>query len=344
MGMEDTNVVNGVDERLSRVLAVINGKGGSGKTSCTANIAGQLARAGAGPILAVDLDLSGNLKLDLGYVGHPGDDDGRGLVEAIWSESDIPVLHGVRDGLDVVPGGRHLEMLAALSSTPTAAELPGGGVPTAFAARLAPLAAQYELILLDCAPGNPVLQDMALAATRYILIPTKTDAAGWEGLRMVGPRVKKARQTNPALTYLGVVLFGHQSNATRVRKNTRARLAEVGDVVPVLDAYVRHSETAAHDCRLRGQLAHELARDAAASTKERLAALGRRRGRHMADNVIEMPTPAGDLEIPAALSGTADSLAGDYARLAREVLARIGTFEDSASAENPASSSTSAGR
>lgn len=107
-------------------------------------------------------------------------------------------------------------MLAALAQSPVAQELPGGEVPQAFAAKLAALAAGYDLVLLVCSTGNPVLQVMALAATRYLLIPTKTDAAGWDGLRMVGPRVKKARRNNPRLTFLGGVLFAHQTNATRV--------------------------------------------------------------------------------------------------------------------------------
>jgi cellulose biosynthesis protein BcsQ len=302
------------DDRLSRVVAVINGKGGVGKTSVTANVAGQLAQAGY-KVLAVDIDLSGNLSLDLGYVGDAKDDGGQGMVDAVWRSNPMPLIADVRPSLDVVPGGRHLEMLAALESTPMSGDLPGGGVATAFAARLAEIAEDYDVVLLDCAPGNPILQDMALHAARYVLIPTKTDAAGWEGLRMVGPRVRKARKTNPALTYLGVVLFAHQTNATRVRGATKARLAEVSETVPMFDSYIRHSETAAHDCRQRGQLAHELARDVSSSTKERLSALRTRRD---GENVVELP---------AALSGSADSLAGDYAEVAREVLLRISALE-----------------
>lgn len=319
---DDTVTSSSATDDLGRVCAVLNGKGGVGKTSIVANLSGQLARAGY-RVLAVDLDLSGNLKLDLGYVDHPLDDEGKGTVEAVWSGSPLNVIPGVRDNLDVVPGGRHLEMLAALSLSATAGEqLAGGGVASAFATRLAELLGAeahvdhpYDLVLLDCAPGHPILQDVALAATRYVLIPTRTDAAGWDGLRMVGPRVKRAREGNPRLTYLGVVLFGHQTTATRILRTTRARLDEVADTVPVLTAYIRHSETAAHDCRRRGQLAHELARDASINARERLVQL---RARRRDDNVIELP---------AQLSASADSLAGDYEALAREVLMRIRDVE-----------------
>ncbi len=303
-------------EGLSRVVAVINGKGGVLKTSIVANVAGCLANSGM-RVLAIDLDVSGNLKLDLGLLGHDADDAGKALVDAIWYAEPLPIVRDVRPGLDFVFGGRGLEMLGQMAKMASAEELPTGSVAGEFVERLNEVADDYDLILLDCPPGNGELQDMALAATRWVLIPTKTDQASWDGLLAVGPRVKRARRANPALSYLGVVVTAHNPGATRVRRNTKARLDEVGETVPLLETFIRHSETAAHDCRSRGQLAHELARDAVASKTERLQAL-RRRGERSSGNVIALPT---------ALSGTADSLAGDYTRLAQEMCQRIAAAE-----------------
>lgn len=215
-------------------------------------------------------------------------------------------------------GGRNLEMLKMLSGLSTAQDLPGGSVPGEFARQLAAVAPDYDLILLDCPPGVSELQDMALAATRWVLIPTKTDQASWDGLLSVGPRVKKARSTNPQLSYLGVVVTDHNPSATRVWRNTKAMLEDVGETVPMLETFVRHSQTAAHDCRSRGQLAHELARDAASSRTQRLTALAARRT--AGSNVIPLPT---------GLSETANSLAGDYAQLAKEITDRITAAETS---------------
>lgn len=305
-------------EALSRVVAVINGKGGVLKTSIVANVAGCLARSGM-RILAVDLDISGNLKLDLGMLGSEHDDAGKGIVDAVWNGTPLPVVREVRPGLDMLFGGRGLEMLGQLAKSSMVDDLPSGSVAGEFAARLSEVADEYDMILLDCPPGNGELQDMALAATRWVLIPTKTDQASWDGLLGVGPRVKRARQNNPALSYLGVVVTAHNPAATRVRHNTRARLEEVGETVPLLETFIRHSESAAHDCRSRGQLAHELARDAVVSKAQRLEALSaRRRGEKATGNVIALPT---------GLSGTADSLAGDYTRLAQEVCERISVAE-----------------
>ena len=305
---------------LSRVVAVINGKGGVLKTSIVANVAGYLAKSMR--VLVIDLDISGNLKMDLGMTQAEQDDAGKSVVDAVWQGGDLQIVREVRPNLDMVFGGRALEMLSSLARSPMADELPTGSVATEFAARVAEVAEEYDLILLDCPPGNGDLQDMALTSSRWVLIPTKTDPGSWDGLLGVGPRVKRARQLNPGLRYLGVVVTAHNPQATRVMRNTRVRLEEVGETVPLLSAYVRHSESSAHDCRYRGQLAHELAADVDASRAERLEALSaRRRSGDAADNVIPLP---------AALSGTADSLAGDYSRLAVEICARISEAETGA--------------
>lgn len=301
------------DPRLSRVVALINGKGGVGKSSITANVAGQLARSGY-RVLVVDLDLGGNLGLDLGYAQRELGDHGRGTVEAVANDGELPRLTRVRDGLDAVPGGRLLEHLQALDYARTV------DVPTRFAERLADVAGDYDVVLLDCAPGNPVLQRTALRSAAYVVIPTRTDPAGWDGLRMVHPMVEHERAANPALTYLGVVIFAHQTVARSVLARTRAALtSDVGDIVALFDTTIRYSEASAYDCRQRGQLAHELARDAIEATRERLELLRSRKR-------------DGSVTLPPALSGSATTLAQDYAALAREFLTRIAQHESRSSA------------
>lgn len=300
-----------VGDRLARVVAVINGKGGVGKTSVVANVAGQLAHSRY-RVLVVDLDLGGNLGLDLGYAQRGLGDHGRGLVESIAGGGRLPVIERVRHNLDAICGGKLLEHLQALDYSGTVS------VPAAFAERLAEVADDYDVTLLDCAPGNPVLQRTALLASRYVIIPTRTDPASWDGLRMVHPLVEQARGARPELAYLGVVVFAHQTIARAILARTRELLAaEVGDMIPLFDTAIRYSEASAHDCRQRGQLAHELARDAVEATRERLALLRSRKH-------------DSSLRLPPSLSGSANSLALDYAALSREILSRIAGNESSA--------------
>ena len=57
------------DEALARVMAIVNDKGGVGKTSIAANMAGQMAAAGFS-VLLIDLNRQANLSDDLGFRGH----------------------------------------------------------------------------------------------------------------------------------------------------------------------------------------------------------------------------------------------------------------------------------
>ena len=294
---------------LRRTIAVINGKGGVGKTSLTANLAGLYAAAGY-RVLAIDLDPQGNLGNDLGYLGAGLSDDGLGLQQAGAAGKPLTAVAAVRPSLDVVPGGEQLHDLAAILQS---RRLTGRGGVDSLAAAVSAVAGQYDLVLIDCPPGSDVLQAGALEAARYVLIPTKTDDASRAGLREVARRFAKARETNPELTLLGVVLFGVNSSARRVVSSARTSLAgDLGGAAPVLDATIRHVEAAAVDARGRGQLVHELERDVHAAPKwyERLRSPG-----------------TGPVE---ALAGSAGALAEDYQRLAEQVLARMQELEQTA--------------
>ena len=96
---------------IPNVVAVLNGKGGVGKTSLAANMAGLAALSGWST-LAVDLDPQGNLAHDLGYENLT--DGGLSLAEACGIEPKEVQVHcdvEGRRGLDVIAGGPHLQTL-----------------------------------------------------------------------------------------------------------------------------------------------------------------------------------------------------------------------------------------
>ena len=162
-------------------------------------------------------------------------------------------------------------------------------------------------------------------ASRYVLIPTKTDEASLDGLRGVGPRVRKTRDLNPGLSYLGVVITSHNRAASRILREVQGRLGEVGDTLALFTSTIRHSQAAAHDCRTRGQLAYELAKDATSQRAQRFAALKARRRRSDGDATV--------IPLPAAITATADDLAGDYEALVDEILTRVAADENAAAGE-----------
>lgn len=289
---------------LTRCIAVVNGKGGVGKTSLTANLAGLYAAAGY-RTLAVDLDPQGNLGDDLGYLGAGLGDDGAELVAGLRERRPFNPVRDIRPGLDVLVGG---PLLDTLSSDFYGRHSRADAV-LAFATSLAAIAGDYDLVLIDCPPGNDALQESALAAAHWVVIPTKTDPSSRAGLAIVASRFMAIQERyNPDLRLLGIVLFGVNSAATRLIAEARRALAdEVGNAEITCEATIRHVEAAAYDARSRGQLVHELERDV-----------------HKGPSRFELlRMDKATRTATRSLAASAGSLAADYQRVAEELLDRI---------------------
>jgi chromosome partitioning protein len=276
---------------------VSNGKGGVLKTSLAANVAGLAALSGW-RVLAVDLDPQGNLATDLGVLDES--DGGAGLLASVAEGVPLEPLVGVRPNLDVVAGGpRTAELTGHLSRAALAGQMVHGWLERA----LAPLAGGYNLILLDCPPGEALIHSLAMTAAHFVVIPTQPDVASIHGLGAVFARLLDVRAgTNPAIEVLGVVVGPVGTQSTAIVRDTRARLAGIlGETIPVFDPTIRLAQAAAVHCRDRGLLAHEYESAAATATPW----YQRRR------------TGAG----APAFSSAAAGLAEDYQRLTEAILA-----------------------
>ncbi len=292
---------------MRRVVAIANGKGGVGKTTLTAGLAGQLATGGS-RVLVVDTDPQANLARDLGYRAG----DGSSLSLAITHGLPPEVNRGVRDRLDVVPGGPALWDVAPAFTARGArgASLPGLG-PALAGIKPEKKGADYDVVLVDTPPGEPILQELVFAAADYLIIPTRSDEASLDGLVVVAQRFAAARAVNPDLTLLGVALFGVRAGSTRMIGRVRSALTEtLGGAAPVFGTPIRYLESAAVDMRSRGLLPYELTQVHRSDTRKRLSRLR--------DGV---PVDAGDALL--SRDSSAAGLAADYAALADEVLAAM---------------------
>jgi len=282
------------------------------RTTITANVGGMLAAGGA-RVLLVDLDPQGNLAEELGYAGTAVDDDGLALAQALAFGTPITPQAGVRENLDVLVGGARLDMAAA-GLTMRSHKDPRGA-KTALADVVAGYVEDYDLVLVDCPPGQETLQQAALAAARWALIPVKTDASSRKGLRDVARRLEAVVDINPDLDLLGVVLFGVNRAARRVSDAARAAITDdLGSPDALFTTAIRHAEAAAQETRDRGLLAYELEEAVLAAPKwyERL-------------RVAAAGQPAGGGEGPRSRSAT--GLAEDFQALGEEIIARISAHE-----------------
>jgi cellulose biosynthesis protein BcsQ len=245
---------------LQTTIAVINGKGGVGKTTLTANLGGILAASGW-RVLLVDLDPQGNLGLDLGYRGTQDDDCGRELSTSLLTAGHLPVpLRGVRPNLDVLVGGQALEgaaaqlLMQAMHDT-TAARL-------SLARALSLIASDYDIVMIDCPPASEVLQSAAVAAAKFVLIPVKQDTVSLGGLEITASRIEQVDDLNPELDLLGVILFDSGTGETRVRRHFLDEVVEIlraeSERERSFPTLLRHASAAASRARREGLLVHEL--------------------------------------------------------------------------------------
>lgn len=291
-----------------RVLAVMSGKGGVGKTTTAAFLAVHAAATGA-KVLAVDTDPSAGLARDLGF----GDrsDHGRGLHDALIDGQELQPLRGVRPNLDVVPAGewtRSAFGTLALRSDKNGFEI--------FALRdaLASLVPHYDLVVIDTPPYDKPTSLMVMAAATYLVLPSQADDHSIDGIAEALSTVQAARNVNPQLVVLGVVLIPFDSRAKKLRAETQHKLSSLlGENVKVFDATVRYSQTAATACRNLGLTAPEYALHVADEQKHRFRAL---RDRRRSD-------------VPS-LSGGVTGLADDFEALGREIFSVMSAYEKAA--------------
>ena len=276
---ETADLEQQIRPKLQRVIAFINGKGGQGKTSITANLSGLLANAAEASesqrrVLAIDMDPQGNLALDLGYRDSPENDKGLSILQAVNSGSPLRIMRDVRPWLDVVPGGKELNGLpASVFSAAIQGRDKHAKARLSFATAVAQIADSYDWILMDCPPQEAVIQDLLLVAARAAVIPVSFDAASRDGMNGVAERFAHALELNDDLELLGAVMFNFNYTAGRKkasgeapevgqRKKMRQLLQEdlvrAGTEAPVFQTVIRTLATVAESCRDRGQLVHEI--------------------------------------------------------------------------------------
>lgn len=306
---------------LPRVLAVGNSKGGVYKTSITASIGGLCAEAGM-RVLLVDLDPQGNLTEDLGL--EEVTDEGESTFDALRRGGALVPRPSGRTNLDVVCGGE------ALADAEQLLPQRGGGAGTEWQHSLAnsldPIVDDYDLVVLDCPPRSPNLTVMAVVAARYVLIPTKPDKGSRKGMVGMARLFVTARERNPDLDLLGVVLTGIGTQATAIRAEVRDTVEDtLQGVAPVMNTVIRYSLSLSYNVREHGQLPHEIERSA--SDVEPWWKRLRDRATEGEQASISQGGSRRSVRLPKVSSVA--GVAQDYADLTSEVLDAIADREDS---------------
>jgi chromosome partitioning protein len=165
-------------QRRARRLAILNQKGGTGKTTTAINLAAGIADRGF-DVLLIDLDAQGNVGASLGVRGE------KTLYHLITQEPTT-TLDEV-----VVPVRAHLDVITS-DSTLAAAEvwlarhdLDGGARDRVLSERLAAARGRWQYIVLDCGPSLSLLNQNALTFVDEVMIPVSCDYLALVGVKQV---------------------------------------------------------------------------------------------------------------------------------------------------------------
>lgn len=223
---------------MRQVIAVLNQKGGVGKTTTAINLGAYLAKVGKS-VLIVDFDPQGNATSGLGI-------DKATLTATIYDVmfKRSNVEHVIRetsvDGLFVLPASPAL----AAAEVELVNELQREQVLKDVLAQLS-----YEVIIIDCPPSLGLLTVNALTAARHLLIPVQAEYYAMEGLSQLLTTVQRVRAgLNPQLDLLGVVVTMYDGR-TSLSEQVHSELNKhFGDKVmkTIIPRNVRLAEAPSH--------------------------------------------------------------------------------------------------
>jgi chromosome partitioning protein len=194
-----------------RTIAVVNQKGGSGKTTTAVNLAAALAReaTSGGRVLLVDLDPQASATaVFLGVRFAAGPQEGGMIYEVLVEKADaadvirrvvLPTAGpGHKNTLDILPA--HLNLAAAELELVTAFER-----ERRLARALTSILDRYRFVVIDCPPSLSLLTVNALMAATDVLIPVDPGLFPLVGLGILLRTVDMVRLSNAGLQVLGVL-------------------------------------------------------------------------------------------------------------------------------------------
>ena len=183
-----------------RIIAVINQKGGVGKTTTSINLTHALARLGK-QVTVIDLDPQGHLAISFGVVNP----DRAGIAEVMLGETEIT--------RNVIPVRENLQLIVAGAKLLEIEQLSDGGAKRGDLLRKAlhENLLDQDFVFIDCPPSSGVLAANALFAADEVLVPMTGDFLSLQGLSHMMGTIKRFEKVLKKKYKFSIVLSRYAS-------------------------------------------------------------------------------------------------------------------------------------
>ena len=195
-----------------KTIALMNQKGGTGKTTSAINLAGELTRRGFS-VLIVDMDTQGNATSNLQLTQTPKKTLTDVIVDKDCTVADT-ICKTTVERLDVVRGG------SLLAPALSCMQEMSFGRDTTLKRLLRQIPKTYDYVFFDCSPSLESLFNInVLVAVEYVLIPIKVDKNSIEGYDVMLDTVRSVREiANPDIRVLGIFMTAVETGSSLDRE------------------------------------------------------------------------------------------------------------------------------
>lgn len=206
---------------MKETIAIVNRRGGVGKTATAHAVGAGLARRGY-KTLFIDLDSQCNLTFDVGGTTAP--------------LTSMEVLSGTATAQEAIQHAQGGDIIPASPSLAVAdTTLEGTGKEYRLKEALEPIAGEYDYIIIDTPPALGVLTINALTACTSAIIPAQAEVHSLQGIGLLYEAVKAVKKyTNPGIAIKGILVTRYNGRAILSRdmkENLEATAKELGTKV-----------------------------------------------------------------------------------------------------------------
>lgn len=203
---------------MATTIALINHKGGVGKTTSVASLGAALSEKGK-RVLLIDLDAQSNLTSSL-YSGEPTET----IYNALTDRKSLPVIE-VKDNLWLTPSSLDVAGVElTLAST--------FGRETILSNLIKEVEQQYDYILLDCPPSLGLISVNAIVAANQIYVPMTAEALPYKGLEMLNQFLQMVQTNlNTPTSISGIIITRYNAGKKLTKIVEEDIRSHYGDVV-----------------------------------------------------------------------------------------------------------------